>query len=224
MQEAEGGILLIGAYMRILQPEGTVALYPISAPCQYPATPGACCFLHHDVFVLHATNISEIAAVHAGGAKADSGEAEARLLTFCRRFVANAAEDAWASHQAAVRTGASDIHTWDQVSLHVICRLSAAQVYTCWEAVNVSMLHIVTFVSFWIPCKEVQRLCAALRLEVTPDRTARSGAMGQTNTDSNGLPGSSTGLQILESHDCQPASIRTALRVSPACRLLELRC
>ena len=57
--------------------------------------------------------------VRAGGTKADTGEAEARLLTFCRRFVANAAEDAWASHQAAVRTGASDIHTWDQVSLNM---------------------------------------------------------------------------------------------------------
>ena len=65
------------------------------------------------------TTFLKIAAVHAGGAKADTGEAEARLLTFCRRFVANAAEDAWASHQAAVRTGASDIHTWDQVSLNL---------------------------------------------------------------------------------------------------------
>jgi len=51
----------------------------------------------------------------AGGSREDTSEAEARLLTFCRRFVANAAEDAWAGHQAAVRTGASDIHTWDEV-------------------------------------------------------------------------------------------------------------
>ena len=53
--------------------------------------------------------------VVAGGQKGDTSEAETRLLTFCRRFVANAAEDAWARHQAALSTGASDIHTWDEV-------------------------------------------------------------------------------------------------------------
>lgn len=71
VQEAEGGILLIGAYMRILQSQG--------------------------------------------GQRGDVSEAESRLLTFCRRFVADAAEDAWARHQAALATGASDIHTWDEV-------------------------------------------------------------------------------------------------------------
>ena len=74
MQEAEGGILLIGAYMRILQPQGGDA-----------------------------------------SQKGDVSEAESRLLTLCRRFVADAAEDAWARHQAALATGASDIHTWDEV-------------------------------------------------------------------------------------------------------------
>ena len=73
VQEAEGGILLIGAYMRILQPQGDVSQ------------------------------------------KGDVSEAESRLLTLCRRFVADAAEDAWARHQAALATGASDIHTWDEV-------------------------------------------------------------------------------------------------------------
>ena len=71
VQEAEGGVLLIGAYMRILQPPS--------------------------------------------GQQGDVSEAESRLLTFCRRFVADAAEDAWAGHQAALATGASDIHTWDEV-------------------------------------------------------------------------------------------------------------
>ena len=71
IQEAEGGILLIGAYMRILQPQDDQ--------------------------------------------RGDVSEAESRLLTFCRRFVADAAEDAWARHQAALATGASDIHTWDEV-------------------------------------------------------------------------------------------------------------
>lgn len=73
MQEAEGGILLISAYMRILQPQGDVSQ------------------------------------------QGDVSEAESRLLTLCRRFVADAAEDAWARHQAALATGASDIHTWDEV-------------------------------------------------------------------------------------------------------------
>ena len=82
-------------------------------------------------------------SVCAGGQKAETGEAEARLLTFCRRFVANAAEDAWASHQAAVRTGASDIHTWDQVSFNV------TTCSTCHPGIKL-VLH-----------REVERPCAA---------------------------------------------------------------
>lgn len=113
MQEAEGGILLIGAYMRILQPEGTPAprvlsSYQYLSSCSPFASVMMCCLPP-----LLLTGRS----MHAGGSKAGTGEAEARLLTFCRRFVANAAEDAWASHQAAVSTGASDIHTWDEVRL-----------------------------------------------------------------------------------------------------------
>ena len=72
----------------------------------------------------------------------DVSEAESRLLTLCRRFVADAAEDAWARHQAALATGASEIHTWDEVrSIKVsegYCQLPAvivsAMVWGGWPA------------------------------------------------------------------------------------------
>lgn len=51
-----------------------------------------------------------------------SGEAEARLLAFCRRFVADAAADAWAQHAAAAGRAGDGGHaltregySWDQV-------------------------------------------------------------------------------------------------------------
>ncbi len=51
-----------------------------------------------------------------------SGEAEARLLAFCRRFVADAAADAWGQHAAAAgRAGdggqalTPEGYSWDQV-------------------------------------------------------------------------------------------------------------
>lgn len=65
----------------------------------------------------------------ARGQIIDTSEAESRLLTFCRRFVANAAEDAWASHQAALSTGASDIYTWDEVRLSTTALPCPAALY-----------------------------------------------------------------------------------------------
>lgn len=66
-----------------------------------------------------------------------NGEAEARLLAFCRRFVADAAADAWAQHAAAAGRTTDGGHaltpegySWDQVRFHNVLPHEQCQVKT----------------------------------------------------------------------------------------------